>query len=105
MLDPATLSADVAAEIAELADATLTWSPADGSAAISAPVLHDAASADALGIVSAGHTVRYATAALPGLAEGEVVALGAESYRVAEVRRIGDGLTSIAALHKVATAT
>jgi hypothetical protein len=102
MLDAATIAADAADAIEAVADATLTWSPSWGGAALSAPVAHDAESVDALGVVSTGHQVHYATALLPGLAEGEVVTIGAESFRVAAVRAIGDGLTSIAMLHKFA---
>ncbi|MEY2652976.1 MAG: hypothetical protein RLZZ524_3 [Pseudomonadota bacterium] len=105
MFDPATLSADAAACIEALADATLTWSPADGSAALSAPVLHDAETGQMLGILSQGHVVRYASAALPGLAEGEVVAIGSDTYRVAEVRALGDGRTAAAVLHRYTAAS
>jgi hypothetical protein len=102
MLDAALLATDADAAIEALADATMTWSSPAGAAAVSVPVLYDAGSADALGSVSTAHAVRFATAALPDIAEGDTVAIGTATFRVVEVRRFGDGRTAVAGLHKFA---
>ena len=101
MLDAAYLSADAAAAVEALADATLTWAPSWGGAAVSAPVIFAAESIDASGIMTPGTTVRYAAAALSDLREGESVQVGSTWYRIAEPPRVlNDGRDAIARLHR-----
>jgi hypothetical protein len=105
MFDTATLAADAASALEAVANATVTWAPSAGGASLSAPVMYDTEAVDAFGQISTGQRMRYATALLPGLADGEVVSIGSNNFRVAEVRAIGDGLHSGATLHRYITPT
>ena len=79
------------------------WLPSNGSPSMSAKVDFRAADEtvlDGLGL-STDYSVRYPASALGGLTLGETLVIDGQTYRVREVRAIGDGSEQRATLTRL----
>jgi hypothetical protein len=80
-----------------------TWLPADGSDPETGTVdfrAPDETVLDGLGL-STDYSIRYPAGRFLGLASGDRVTVNGESYRVREVRAVGDGSEKRASLTKL----
>jgi hypothetical protein len=82
---------------------TVTWTPAEGVEPQTVDVdfrAPDETVLDGLGL-STDYSIRYPASILVGLAQGDTVTLEGQTYRVREVRAVGDGSEKRATLTRL----